>query len=303
MKTASPVKGPDMKLLAPLTAALLELILLRTAAGAIAQQRPLDALSLPLRRLRPVTSSAAAGKLAVPEDTPQKYFSEAGSTMSLVHYDSRFFKQVISYGDHRVVLHHLTRSFLVMMEKYEQTSWLAHGSLLGWWWNGRVMPWDFDVDVQMTDATLEWLGVHLNQTEHAYWYTTASGERVAKKYLLDVNPHFKAPDAGKYLANMIDGRWIDMDNGMFIDITALRQRDPQRPGEWSCKNHHRYAENDIWPLQATTFEGTRTFAPWNVNKILAQEYGEACLTKLEHEGHYWSDSEKEWVINGGSEAR
>src|ERR1700722_319452 len=28
-------------------------------------------------------------------------------------------------------------------------SWIAHGTLLGWWWGGSFLPWDSDIDVQM----------------------------------------------------------------------------------------------------------------------------------------------------------
>lgn len=45
-----------------------------------------------------------------------------------------------------------------------------------------------------------------------------------KLYLLDINPHFSILSTGD-VANKIDARWIDMENGKYIDITALHTRD------------------------------------------------------------------------------
>ncbi|KAI1471436.1 LicD family-domain-containing protein [Daldinia caldariorum] len=97
-----------------------------------------------------------------------KYFHEAGGTMELGHYDARFFRGEVGYGEHGAALRRLIRAWLATTRELGVDTWLAHGTLLGWWWNGRVMPWDYDLDVQMPTATLTYLGRHFNRTLHDY---------------------------------------------------------------------------------------------------------------------------------------
>lgn len=146
------------------------------------------------------------------------------------------------------------------------------------------MPWDYDLDVQVSNNTLQWLGDNLNRTEHAYNYTDPSTNvLVEKTYLLDINPHHVDIDRGDGM-NIIDARWVDMSNGMFIDITGLREREADRPGFWSCKNKHRYASQDLWPMRVTEFEGVKARIPFNFEKVLIDEYGTKSLTTEEWQG-------------------
>lgn len=214
-----------------------------------------------------------------PEWTP-KYFLEPGGSLARGHYDLRFFQDEIPYDEHRFVLRDLVRSYLETMHAHGVETWLAHGTLLGWWWNGQIMPWDYDLDVQVSNATLQWMGDRLNRTEHEH-NTTESG---TKTYMLDVNPHHVDVDRGDGM-NIIDARWIDTTNGMFIDITGVREREPDRPGYWSCKNVHRYASQDLWPMRVSEFEGIRARIPYNFEQILADEYGPKSLVTEEYEGY------------------
>ncbi|KAI1117496.1 hypothetical protein F5Y14DRAFT_402799 [Nemania sp. NC0429] len=116
-----------------------------------------------------------------------------------------------------------------------------------------------------------------------------------KTYLLDVNPHYGALTRGNG-ANIIDARWIDTSTGVFIDITGLRERDPERdPGVWSCKNNHRYRTGDVWPLRRTEFEGAEAWIPYSFDTILADEYGPKSLVSEQWAGHRWMPELKEWV--------
>ncbi|KAI8955997.1 hypothetical protein F4801DRAFT_527620 [Xylaria longipes] len=109
-------------------------------------------------------------------------------------------------------------------------------------------------------------------------------KKIKRTYLLDVNPHHGALTKGNG-ANVIDARWIDMSNGMFIDITGLREREPERsPGVWSCKNNHRYLTAELWPLRRTEFEGTEAWIPYAFDKVLTDEYGAKSLVTEEWAG-------------------
>ncbi|KAI0502937.1 LicD family-domain-containing protein [Xylaria bambusicola] len=233
---------------------------------------------------------------------PIKYFHEPGWDLESGHYDSRFFQGKIPYEKHRPVLRHLIRSYLTTFRELGVDTWLAHGSLLGWWWNAQIMPWDYDLDVQVSVATLAFLGERYNRSMHFYddderegANNTATTTTVKKMYLLDVNPYYGALTKGNG-ANVIDARWIDTSNGMFIDITGLRERDADKsPGVWSCKNNHRYRTGELWPLRRTEFEGVQAWIPYAFDKVLTDEYGPKSLVTEEWAGHRWIPERREWV--------
>lgn len=147
------------------------------------------------------------------------------------------------------------------------------------------MPWDFDVDTQVSAATLAELAMRHNHTLHTYRYTNATtGRDRSRTYLLDVNPFATRLGRGEG-QNVIDARWIDVETGMFVDITALAEREPERqPGIWSCKNHHRYRREELFPLRETEFEGVAAMVPWSYQGILVGEYGAKSLVVTEWEG-------------------
>lgn len=207
-----------------------------------------------------------------------KYFHEAGGDEKLGHYDGRYFQGEVSYDEHRVALRHLIRSYLSVFRALGIETWLAHGTLLGWWWNGQIMPWDYDLDVQVTASTLQYIGDHYNRTMHEYRYVDeATGEEMTKVYLLDVNPYHVERARGNG-QNVIDSRWIDTSNGMFIDMTGLAERDPTRaPGVWACKNNHRYKTTDLYPMRETEFEGVPAIVPYAFEPVLTAEYGKKSL--------------------------
>lgn len=217
-----------------------------------------------------------------------KYFREPGGSLARMHYDLRYFKGEVAYNERLIILRSLIRSYLDTMKNNGVETWLAHGTLLGWWWNAQVMPWDYDLDVQVSIGTMEWLAEKLNGTEHTHAPTrqfeiSPSDALPNRTYLLDINPHYTdlASSGGH---NIIDGRWIDMDSGMFVDITVLRERPlQQRPGVWSCKNGHQYKAQDLWPLRATEFEGTHAQIPHKFENILSKEYSQRSLERETHE--------------------
>lgn len=241
------------------------------------------ALASPPKPRDATANSASIAKRDKPK-TP-KYFREAGYNLELGHYDHRYFKDKIPYEQHRFILRDLIRSYLSAMNMFGVETWIAHGTLLGWWWNGRIMPWDYDLDVQVTNSTLQWMGENLNHTTHEYNFTDPNtGDFVSKQYFLDINPHHVDLDRGDAM-NIIDARWIDISNGMFIDITGLREREVDRPGVWSCKNKHRYNSQDLWPMRMSDFEGVRTRVPYNFEKMLIDEYGTKSLVTEEWSGY------------------
>lgn len=219
-----------------------------------------------------------------PKQDP-KYFHEPGMGDLLSHYDARYYKGQVPYAEHRPNLQHLIRSYLTVFRSLGVETWLAHGTLLGWWWNGKIMPWDYDLDVQVSNATLTYLGENYNRTMHEYSYVdSATGRELKKTFLLDVNPHYLDMDRGDG-QNVIDARWIDTENGMFVDITGVAERDPDKnPGIWSCKNFHRYRTRDLYPMRETEYEGVPATVPYAFERILIEEYGTKSLVMTEWGG-------------------
>ena len=67
-----------------------------------------------------------------------KYFHEPGRDDILGHYDSRYFKEPVSDSERAETLTNMIRAYLNFFNENELETWIAHGTLLGWWWNGKV---------------------------------------------------------------------------------------------------------------------------------------------------------------------
>lgn len=145
-----------------------------------------------------------------------------------------------------------------------------------------MLPWDWDVDTQVADRTLAFLAHNHNRTR--IHYRSADGSDVERTYLLDVNPHSEERVRGDGM-NIIDARWIDVSNGLYIDITGLSETEPEEaPGIWSCKNGHHYSTADLYPMRESSYEGVPALIPYAYDKILIEEYHERALTATEYEG-------------------
>jgi hypothetical protein len=179
----------------------------------------------------------------------------------------------------------MIRAYISTFRDLKLETWIAHGTLLGWWWNGQILPWDWDIDVQVSAATLAHLAAKYNSTIHSYGVDdgiVSQGQGV-RRYFLDVNPWQFERVRGDGM-NIIDARWIDMSNGLFIDITGISVAEPgTKPGVWSCKNGHDYLEEDIWPVRETIFEGVLAKVPHAFTKVLVEEYSRNALTSTTYD--------------------
>jgi hypothetical protein len=69
-----------------------------------------------------------------------KYFKEPRGR-ELHHYDARYFRGRVSAEMRAETLSQLIVAFLEIMESEGIVAWLAHGTLMGWYWNGQALPW------------------------------------------------------------------------------------------------------------------------------------------------------------------
>jgi hypothetical protein len=72
------------------------------------------------------------------EKSDNKYFHEPGSDNTLGHYDKRYFHGVVTDEERTDTQSHMVRAYLNFFREKELDTWIAHGTLLGWWWNGKV---------------------------------------------------------------------------------------------------------------------------------------------------------------------
>ena len=156
------------------------------------------------------------------------------------------------------------------------------------------MPWDSDIDVQVSESTISFLAKYYNMTEYHY---ALPGVPNGRTYLLEINPNYIIRDQADYL-NVIDARWIDTENGLFIDISTVRPDTIKRSegvrGALMCKDKHAYLEQDIFPLRDSVFEGIRVKIPFEYSKLLVEEYGEQSLTNTDFLGYHFDEEKKAW---------
>ncbi|KAH7244833.1 LicD family-domain-containing protein [Fusarium solani] len=221
---------------------------------------------------------------------PPKYFKEAAYHP---HYDGRYMQEPLELAAQNAGIKVLMQTYLATFRDLGVQTWLMHGSLLGWWWGKKVMPWDLDADVQVTEADMYFLAAYHNMTVYYYQYENAPEGRF---FQLEINPYFEHRGRDDTL-NVIDARWIDMQTGLFIDITAARYDPGHIRGEGVLydKHDHEFKDKYVFPLLDTTFEGLPAKIPYQYKEILASEYGKASLSKTEFHDHRFDPKKMEWV--------
>lgn len=225
-------------------------------------------------------------------DPKEKFFHE--STFH-PHYDGRFATQTLGYDERRPNLVAMVQAYLTTMADLGAETWIMHGTLIGWWWNRKVMPWDSDIDVQVTLETMQFLRSYYNLAIFHFESDLLDGD--GRDYMLEINPTFDEDNQFDHL-NRIDARWIDTETGIFIDMTAVRPNESARAlgveGALRCKDKHHYLEEDLFPLRDSIFEGTPCKVPYEYSWLLEEEYGRDVLTRSEVEGHKWNATSGEW---------
>ncbi|KAI9830522.1 MAG: hypothetical protein M1819_005480 [Sarea resinae] len=226
-----------------------------------------------------------------PGDPKEKYFHES---VFHPHYDGRFAARPLSYNERRTHLTALMQTYLAAMADIGAETWIMHGSLLGWWWNRKIMPWDSDIDVQVSEETMQFLAGYYNMTTHHY-KTPRIPE--GRDYLLEINPSYVNRGIEDKL-NVIDARWVDMDTGLFIDITTVRRNETAIAegieGALMCKDRHHYLEKDLFPLRDSVFEDMPVKIPFAYAEVLEEEYGKKSLTQTVFEKHKFNPKSMEW---------
>ncbi|RYP69707.1 hypothetical protein DL771_005986 [Monosporascus sp. 5C6A] len=174
----------------------------------------------------------------------------------------------------------LVRSYFAVCRELGPEAWLAHGSLLGWYWNGRIMPWDHDVDAQVTLDTTATANARTGTVGTAS--ATGRGDEdsggrrrrdrcgrpereTTGEFLLDVSPHYAAPRG--------NGGNV-MTKGGGSPGPLERQERPRLRGA---------------PAVAAAFEGVPASVPFDFAEILSGEYGVESLYVTQYLEHEWDE--------------
>lgn len=228
------------------------------------------------------------------EKAPPKYFSEARIFENVLgdHYDWRFFNGIqLGSNEQVTTLHKMVRVWLSFCRMTGVTTWLAHGSLLSWYWNGIAFPWDNDVDVQVPIRDLEKLSINFNQSLVVEDPNDGFG-----RYFLDCGTFITLRGHANG-NNNIDARFIDIDTGLYVDITALAvsaDKAPERydyllPDDflrdlhsskdvndqmrvYNCRNRHFSHLSELSPLVRSYAEGEVAYIPKRYSDLLTTEY-------------------------------
>lgn len=247
-----------------------------------------------VKRLKtpPVDPAQQHQERAKDETGSIKYFHE--STFD-PHLDGRYADGRLPYELHRSSLVLLAQTCLTTLNDIGIETWVMHGSLLGWFWNRRILPWDSDVDLMISYRSMEHLAAHYNMSAFHY---RQGASRLRRNYILEINPNY-VNGSSTDKNNFIDARWIDTDTGLFLDITALRPNTTAQAaghdGAMICKDGHHYEHADIYPLRDSTFEGVPAKIPFAYTEVLVEEYHEKALSNVVFNGHQWSEEKKEWM--------
>ena len=223
-------------------------------------------------------------------DQPEKYFHEASFHQ---HYDGRFGGRTLRQDERMSHLRALIQSYLSSMDDIGVETWIMHGTLLGWYWNRQIMPWDTDLDVMVSERSIHHLADYYNMTYHRYHLPDMGSGR---DYLLEINPHYASDEVDG--ANRIDARWIDTETGLFIDITTLRRnKTAQASGEpdaMMAKDKHHYLYDEIYPLRFSSFEGAPVKVPFAYPELLIEEYSEKALAYIFYADHRFEPERLIW---------
>lgn len=269
-------------------------------------------------------------------DAP-KYFSEVRFFDSHYskwlgdHHDWRFYNGVTWRTDQQVlVLHRLLKNYLHFCHSNGLITWVAHGSLLSWYWNGLSFPWDADTDVQMPIRDLHRLAREFNQSlvVENVGYDLPS-QRIKDTEFAGLSRYFV--DVGLLIThrhngnskNAIDARFIDIDTGLYVDITGLSTSTDRAPGRYkadfpdqkksgdkyaqhllemnrkynlfNCRNHHFVSLDEILPLVLTTSQNALAYVPHGFGPILEHEYDITGMTSNRFEGSYYIAGLRMWA--------
>ena len=190
---------------------------------------------------------------------------------------NKFFKEMLhnSHRDRRygnknkykpIIVNKILISLLDILvkicEKNDIKCILAHGTLIGHYFNKKMLPWDDDIDLVLIGDSIKNF-LQLNKIQNKY-------------FIIEINPNYINRSKNDRM-NVIDARIICKHTGYFIDVTFLtinnKYSKEQNKTVINCKSPHYYFLDDFLPLNKDEFEGINVYVPNKIEKVLQYEYG------------------------------
>ncbi|CUM64505.1 uncharacterized protein PRCAT00002110001 [Priceomyces carsonii] len=235
------------------------------------------------------------------------------------HYDWRFFNGALNYQRPgwteleliqrtNIILDRLLRSWFRFAEEKGIITWIMHGPLLSWYWDGLMFPFDVDIDIQMPAIELARLAKDYNQT-----LVVEDPKEGYGKFLIDVGTYIH--NRGISLQNNhIDARFVDVDSGIYIDITSLSKSRANTPEEYTNnplvsiekglhddqteiyndRRKHFYKLDQLSPLKYSMLCGVPVYVPLTITDRLTFEYPNG-VTSYEFNGWYFVPQLMLWL--------
>ncbi|EGW33227.1 uncharacterized protein SPAPADRAFT_60563 [Spathaspora passalidarum NRRL Y-27907] len=182
-------------------------------------------------------------------------------------------------------------------------------------------PWDGDVDVQMPIADLHKLAQLFNQSVVVDFGNDMDNLRYGR-FFVDVTSSISHRDKGNG-RNNIDARFIDMDSGLYVDITGLAISETKAPDRYdgglrnsklersrkdvteaqrnahlkvyNCRNKHFTRLDELSPLKLTLVEGEFAYVPEQFTTILVDEYQTKSLSVRDYRQMAFMSNLRNWV--------
>lgn len=225
------------------------------------------------------------------------YFKGGDPHAELHHYTFPWVREVVSHEKRIVVIHHLIRSWFKFAEQAGIISWFNYGNAIGWYFNGLNLPWDNDVDVQVSISDLDKIGRSHNNT-----LIVEDPNLGSNLFWLHTDPYYLRENINQF----IDARYIDIITGLYIDISAVWYDDTKPPqniklkeGEVAirCKHKNWFSFSDIFPIKRTIFEGAQAYMVRDVEDCILKSYGKRPITVMNFQHHNWQADIGLWVPN------
>ncbi|GME90316.1 unnamed protein product [[Candida] boidinii] len=200
------------------------------------------------------------------KDFPKSFYEASNfkdQGVSGDHHDWRFFEAVTDGFERRIILHHMNRAWLKFANSVGIRTWIAHGTLLGFYFNGLSLSWDTDSDVQVTMDSLYKLARNFNSSliidvtaqksdsdailepfrKNDYLFDNSG----YNKYYLEVGESFYSRNFGNG-NNAIDARFINIETGHLIDITAVAHVTPTELQSYSLAHQSEEGDQEDKPF-------------------------------------------------------
>ena len=202
-----------------------------------------------------------------------KFFNECRLNK---HADHRFCHPRRALTDVHATLRSIYGEFMRVCGSAGVRPVLQAGGLIGWHFNGRMLPWDDDLDVFIFEEDVPKI-------------LKIDGYR-SPSCIIEINPNHTVRREREDPDNVIDARVISPVSGDFIDVGFLFPcpRDAQYLA--SKPERDRFLARTMYPPKRAKFEGIDVFVPARPSDYLVARYGRGVLRP----------AYKEWVFDGAA---